>query len=133
MWRTGTSAPRSPVRRMPSLPASTRPTRVARTASIACSGASSDTSQVGQQHVERGLAIERQQQVAVGLGDLAFARDRLAALGHASTSRTPSPNTTPDRPPENTPPTAPWPRMLPLPPIANCSEPTRPEDRPPNR
>jgi hypothetical protein len=39
--------------------------------------------QIGQQDVERRLAIERQQQVAVGLGDLALARDRLAALRHA--------------------------------------------------
>ncbi|MNS94042.1 hypothetical protein D3C72_1282450 [compost metagenome] len=43
--------------------------------------------QVGQQHVERWLAVERQQQVAVGLGDLALARaagaQRLAALRDA--------------------------------------------------
>ena len=40
--------------------------------------------QVGQQHVERGLAIEFEQQVAVGLGDLALAGEtRLAALRDA--------------------------------------------------
>ncbi|MCY1217362.1 hypothetical protein D9M72_292690 [compost metagenome] len=137
MWRTSTSAPRSPVRRMPSLPASARPTSVLRTASMASCGRSSDTCRSASSTSSAGSPSSDSSRLpsasVISRSRAPPVRSGWQPCVTRDTSRTPSPNTTPDKPPENTPPAAPWPRMLPLPPTANCSAPPRPDESPPNR
>jgi hypothetical protein len=136
MWRTSTSAPRSPVRRTPSLPASARPTSVLRTASMASCGRSSETCRSASSTSSAGSPSSlsrRLPSASVISRSRTPERSGWQPWVTRDTTRTPSPNTTPDRPPENTPPAAPCPRMLPLPPTANCSAPPRPDESPPKR
>ena len=135
MWRTRVSAPKLPVRGpslRPGRPGASALTSVARTtAARRCRRG--ETPRSLQQHVQRRLAVEREHQVAVGRGHFAHRRHRQAALRDARHQRHALRRRPRRQAAAEHAAGAPWPRMLPLPPTANCSTSDRLEARPPNR
>jgi hypothetical protein len=133
MWRTVTSAPKLPVRPTASLPGSVRPTSVARSRAIASCGCSSEMPRSRSSTSSAGSPSS-----SVSTWPSQAVMMRCGATGWQpcvtrETRDTSSPKATPDRPPRNTPPAAPWPLMLPLPPTANCTASLRLATSPPNR